>query len=112
MSDDDNAPAPAGTPRRTWDLAAGMAALGGFVIGWLADWLVVLVTVVGASSQGLESYDNGTVWLVYGAAVALVPLVAVVLVIVSRLRVPFLIGLALGAVVGAGVCASVLATGW
>ena len=104
---------PAGTPaggagrrgRAQWG-----AAVGGFALGFVVDWLVIAVTVVAAYATWGETAPSAAQWVLLPVAFVVVPVVAGVGAL-RRLRVPFVVGLALGAVVGSGVCAGTWVAG-
>lgn len=79
-------------------------ALGGLVLGVLATWLVTaLVIFFSYASQG----DHATTAFDYvlGAVAFLaVPVVTLAVVASARVRTWFLIGFAVGSIVGSGVC--------
>jgi hypothetical protein len=89
------------SPRKlNWSQVVG-AAFGGFVLEW--------VVIVGSFSLTPAADSGGAVFLVVGFLA--LPLLCAVLLISPRTRVfgaSVLIGLILGSIVGAGVCAGFL----
>ena len=97
-----------------WHGAAGgasgskaMPLLGGVLLGWMGTW--VFFTLVAFS--GVADVDSSNHQVVtFVVSLGAVPLVAVVLLLLGRSRrqlgVGLLLGLAIGSIVGSGVCAT------
>ncbi|GAB2880500.1 hypothetical protein [Nocardioides pacificus] len=99
-------------------MRGGVVVAGG-VLGFALSWLWIAIVLFGgfASSYGSEgdSFTGSWVFGVLVGAAALAPLVlAVVLLVRPRTRqagAGLVMGLAIGMVVGSGICASALVPG-
>ncbi len=88
--------------------------IGGAVLGFIASWLLAFLTGLGFFST-YGYYDEST-WenLVFGAA-ALPAIITVALLISTKTRywgAGLLIGLAIGSLLGAGVCVGAIRSPW
>ena len=86
--------------------------VGGVFLGWIGSWasfIVVLLTGV----ADVESRTRQTV--AFAVGLGAVPVVALVLLLLGRSRRQFgvglLLGVAIGSIVGSGVCASWMTSG-
>jgi uncharacterized membrane protein required for colicin V production len=87
------------------------AAPGGFLLGVVTTWLVAaLVGILGYVSQG-DHATTTTDYVVIGLALLVVPVAALVVVVSARVRTWYLIGFAVGSIVGSGVCTSLSLAG-
>jgi hypothetical protein len=84
--------------------------LGGVIVGWIASWGLYIVTVlVLFSSLGDVGFSGSTWPIVVAAAALFLPAVVSGVLLLRQRRAGqmvagLLLGLAIGAVVGAGVC--------
>ena len=100
--------------QQSWKRVEVLQVIGGVVLGWLGGWfLFAVVTLVLYASLGDTAPQiSGT--LVGIATLLVVPVVAGVVLIRrgrGRLGSGLLLGVAIGSLVGAGVCTSALLTG-
>jgi hypothetical protein len=100
--------------QQSWQRVEVLQVIGGVVLGWLGGWFLfaVVTLVLYASFGDTASQVSGT--LVGIATLLVVPVVAGVVLIRrgrGRLGSGLLLGVAIGSLVGAGVCTSALLTG-
>ena len=96
-------------------VASGWKALslvGGIFLGWIGSWVsFILVLLTGVAD--VDSRTRQTV--AFAVGLGAVPVIALVLLLLGRSRRQFgvglLIGLAIGSIVGSGVCASWIVSG-
>jgi hypothetical protein len=93
----------------------GVAVVGGMFFGWLGSWILYLVASAAYyGTVGDDRYDE-VIGLVVGVvALFLVPVAAGVALIRrgrGQLGSGLLVGVAIGSLIGAGVCASVVTGG-
>jgi hypothetical protein len=95
--------------------ASGRKALslvGGILLGWVGSWVSFIVVLLTGVAD-VSSRTRQTV--AFAVGLGAVPVAAVVLLLLGRSRrlfgVGLLLGLAIGSIVGSGVCASWIVSG-
>jgi hypothetical protein len=101
-----DAPGSGGTPVQ-WG-----AVLGGAILGWLGTWFLIAVVVISQLASYTDGGATGTAETVANVvAFAAVPVISVAVLLFRRARGQFvagtLLGVAIGSIIGAGVCGSV-----
>jgi hypothetical protein len=100
--------------QQSWQRVEVLQVLGGVIFGWLGGWfLFALATLVMYASYG-DTGDQLAQVLVGTATLLVIPVVAGVVLIRrgrERLGSGLLLGVAIGSLVGAGVCTSAVLTG-
>lgn len=81
--------------------------IGGAILGFTASWLLAFATAIGLLSA--YGYDDTSTWqyVAFFGALALPAIISVALLISTKTRywgAGLLIGLAIGSLLGAGVC--------
>lgn len=92
-----------------WKVAS---LVGGIFLGWIASWISFIVVLL----TGVADVDSRTRQTVaFAVGLGAVPVIALVLLLRRRSRRQFgvglLLGLAIGSIVGSGVCASWITSG-
>lgn len=88
------------------------AVIGGAVLGFIASWVLAAVTIITLYSTSGDSTSTWQLALVF-SALALVPVISIAMLLLRRTRqwgAGMLLGVAVGSVIGAGVCASTFVT--